>query len=173
MDLVSDPSGPAEPGSLIRSVCAEACSVDRTHRSMQMYWPVSMAAAGCSHSRSLSLLKRELRSNNRTETTPLEPIRTNPNIQRHASQTPSKQNVSESDVSTSVRFPWLPVGDRLLQVLALQEAVPEQVVSGALGGRVVVDGRVREQRTGEPTGLSLQDGDRSPAGLPPVKTHRF
>lgn len=64
----------------------------------------------------------------------------------------------------------LPVGDGLLQVLALGQTVPHQVVSGALGGGVVIDGGMREKRAGEPTGLPLQDPDRPVTGLPPVVT---
>ena len=45
----------------------------------------------------------------------------------------------------------------MLQVLTLREAVPEEVVSGALGGGVVVDGGMREKGTGEPTDLPLKD----------------
>lgn len=65
----------------------------------------------------------------------------------------------------------LPVRDWLLQVVALGEAVPEEVVPGALGGGVVVDGGMREKRTGEPTDLALHDRDRPLAGLAPVVAH--
>lgn len=69
------------------------------------------------------------------------------------------------------RFPWLPVRDWLLQVVAVQQAVPEQVVAGALGRRVVVDGGMGEERTGDPAGLAVQDCSRPLAGLAPVVTH--
>lgn len=66
----------------------------------------------------------------------------------------------------------VPVGDWLLQVLTLGEPVPHQVVSGALGGGVVVDGGMREEKAGEPAGLPLYDRDGLPR-LPPVITHRL
>lgn len=55
--------------------------------------------------------------------------------------------------------------------MALGEAVPEEVVPGALGGGVVVDGGMREKRTGEPTDLALHYRDRPLAGLAPVVAH--
>lgn len=65
---------------------------------------------------------------------------------------------------------FLPVLYWLLQVVTLRKAVPEQVVSGALGGGVVVDGGMREKRTGEPTDLPLQNRHRPLSGLAPVIT---
>lgn len=74
-------------------------------------------------------------------------------------------------VLTPPGYWYLPVCDWLLQVVALREAVPEEVVSGALGWGVVVDGGVREKRTGQPSDLPLRDWDGRLTGLAPVITH--
>lgn len=65
----------------------------------------------------------------------------------------------------------IPGRDWLLQVVALREAVPDEVVPSVLGGRVVVDGGMRDKRTREPTDLPVQDRDRRLNGLAPVVTH--
>lgn len=52
--------------------------------------------------------------------------------------------------------------------MTVRQVVPEQVVPGALAGGVVVDGGMREKRTGQPTDLPLQN--RPLSGLAPVIT---
>lgn len=67
----------------------------------------------------------------------------------------------------------VPGCDWLFQVVALREAVPDEVVPSVLGGRVVVEGGMSDKRTREPTDLPVQDRDRRLNGLAPVVTHGF
>lgn len=60
----------------------------------------------------------------------------------------------------------LPEHERLLQVVAIGEAAPQQLVVGG----VVVYGGMTEKRAGEPTDFPLQDGDRHVAARVPVVT---